>query len=85
MPWRRTRTHQLFAGVTEKPKHLREKVCEALKIASVKRKEGTLREKGKATRRQQKSTSAVRKVNDALSFPATAATRSSCSDLKRLE
>ncbi|MBL5965217.1 hypothetical protein I7V30_08030 [Lelliottia amnigena] len=52
---------RIFAGVTEKPKHLREKVCEALKIASVKRKEGTLREKGKATRRQQKSTSAVRK------------------------
>jgi hypothetical protein len=52
---------RIFAGVTEKPRRLRQKVCEALRIASEKRRAGELKEEGKATRRQQKSAVTVRK------------------------
>ncbi|WP_218778208.1 hypothetical protein, partial [Klebsiella variicola] len=53
---------RIFAGVTEKPIRLREKVCEALRIASEKRREYKLKEKGKAMKSQQKSAGAVRKI-----------------------
>ncbi|EPK4789841.1 hypothetical protein [Klebsiella aerogenes] len=43
---------RIFVGVTEKPRRLREKVCEALKIASEKRRAGELKEEGKPTKLQ---------------------------------
>ncbi|ELY4313919.1 hypothetical protein SMZ23_002288 [Cronobacter sakazakii] len=52
---------RIFAGVTEKPRRLRGKICEALRIASEIRGEGEFKKEGKATRRQQKSAGAVRK------------------------
>ncbi|RCC71988.1 hypothetical protein [Escherichia coli] len=52
---------RIFAGVTEKPRRLRGKICEALRIASEIRREGEFKKKGKTTRRQQKSAGAVRK------------------------
>lgn len=40
---------RIFAGVTEKPIRLREKVCEALRIASEIRREGEFKKEGKTT------------------------------------
>jgi len=52
---------RIFAGVTEKPRRLRGKICEALRIASEIRREGEFKKVGKTTRRQQKSAGAARK------------------------
>ncbi|EPD3812364.1 hypothetical protein ACR9UB_000038 [Cronobacter dublinensis] len=52
---------RIFAGVTEKPRRLRGKICEALRIASEIRREGEFKKEGKTTRRQQKSAGAARK------------------------
>lgn len=53
---------RIFSGITEKPTRLREKVCEALRIASEKRSECKLKEKGISMKSQQKSAGAVRKI-----------------------
>lgn len=52
---------RIFAGVTEKPRRLRRKICEALRIASEIRREGEFKKEGKTTIRQLKSAGAVRK------------------------
>ncbi|EEV5967102.1 hypothetical protein EKP93_20025, partial [Escherichia coli] len=41
---------RIFSGVTEKPRRLRGKICEALRIASEIRREGEFKKKGKTTR-----------------------------------
>ncbi|ELZ0584687.1 hypothetical protein ABSL28_002359 [Yersinia enterocolitica] len=57
---------RIFAGVTEKPRRLREKICEALRIASEMRREGGLRIREKRPDVNRKALSQSEKANDAL-------------------
>lgn len=57
---------RIFAGVTEKPRRLREKICEALRIASEMRREGGLRRREKRPDVNRKALSQSEKTNDAL-------------------
>lgn len=74
---------RIFVGVTEKPRRLREKVCEALKIASENEERGSLRRRENRPNFNKKCWHSPKKQITLYDFAATAATCSSCSRVQR--